>query len=686
MRGARALPYSQFLLCCSAATRLLACGVDDASTRPAQPPSADAAPQGAPQAMPAGACMGAQAGGPWANQAFGAQLGKVGIDFSATPSAAAIDAVVGFGAAAPARFTDLAAAIRFNSDGQIDVRAGSEYRADLRVPYAAGTTYRFHVDLDVMAHTYSVQVTSGQHAASALAAGYGFRTEQASVTQLTSLGVKVDAAVGGLQICDVQVAPDALRSCDRTAAGAGFHNSGIGQPGENVVTLDAAVTPTSVLDGVIGLTADRAASFTELAAAVRFSPDGVIDARDGDRYAADAVVHYAPGESRRIRIIADVATHTFSAFVATSTGESVQIAHHYAFRASSKAAYLGNLSAVVDSPAGTLAMCNVEHGISVGLRALREGNFDVAPLAANEAIVSDATTTLHLTASGGVVAQLAAGGRVAADPSGNVYLARIREGNLVVEAYTAALAPRWTRTQAVGAGDHVVAIGADAGSVVAATGPSAGGVALAKRWLADGTDSTALTGLAADAIAIGPAGIVLGSASGTTVTLRKFALGDTAPAWERSFENSARLAGLAVSASGTVAFAGTFDGPISFGGEVVQPGPGGKVYAAALTATGDAGFVRQLGDLASVASVACNGGLIAISGSGATRGDKWLTSLEADNGAEIFGEDERNPFNFTPGTGGQVAVGDSGRVFWNVLDAWPATSSYPYLMAVQPGV
>jgi hypothetical protein len=682
----RALPYSQFLLCLSASAALLACGVDDAATDRPETPVDEPTPQSTPQAAAVATCTSAQAGPAWANQAFGAQTGKVGIDFSATPSASPIDAVAGFSNAAAAQFTDLAAAIRFNPDGQIDVRAGSVYRSDLRVPYSAGTTYRFHIDLDIAAHTYSVQVASGSGATSAIATSYGFRTEQASATQLTNLGVKVDSTTGALQICDVQVAPDALRSCDTARAGAGFHNDGIGQPGENVVTLETAVTPTSVLDGVIALTPDPATSFDNLAAAVRFSPDGVIDARNGDHYMADAVVPYSPGESRRIRIIADVATQTFSAFVATANGASVQIAHRYAFRAASKAAFLGNVSSVVDSPAGTLATCAIEHRISVGLRWLRDGNFDVAPLAANEAIVSDGTTTQHVGASGGVIAQLAAGGKVAADPSGNVYLARITGGNLVVEAYTATLAPRWSRTQAVGAGQQVVAIGADASSVVAATGPTAGGVTLARRWLADGTDSTALTGLTADAIAIGPAGLVLGTADGTTVTLRKFALGDTAPAWERSFQNSARIAGLALSTSGTVAFAGTFDGPISFGGDVVQPGAGGKVYAATLTATGDPGFVRALGDLASVASIAVNGGLVAISAQGATFGDKRLTNLEADDGAEIFGEDERNPFNFTAGTGGRVAVGSTGRVFWNVLDAWPTTSSYPYLMSLQPGV
>jgi len=686
LRPAAALPYSQVLLCWGAAVGLLGCAIDDGSMQPASVPVPAPATDPTPQGAAAGTCMGAQAAGPWMNRSFGAQTGKVAIEFSATPSAAAIDAVVGFSRDAAAQLGDLAAAIRFQPDGTIAVRAGSEYRSDLGAHYTAGTTYRFHVVLDVAAHTYSVQLASAGSAASASAASYGFGAAQASVTQLTNLGVSVDSTAGGLQICDVQIAPDALGGCDAAVAGAAVHNRAIGQPGEVVVTMETAATPTSVLDGVIGLSPDRATSVDDLAAQLRFSPAGVIDARDGDRYRADAVVTYTPGEARRIRIIANVATRTFSAFVATSAGASVQIAHHYAFAASSKAAYLGNIGSVVGSAAGTLATCSVDHQISVGVRSLREGNFDVAPLPADEAIVSSATTTLHVTRAGGVVAQLAAGGRVAADPSGNVYLARITGGTLVVEAYTPALARRWSHALAVGADQQVVAIGADAGSVVAATGPMGGGVTLAKRWLADGTGSTALTGLSADAIAVGPAGLVLGNADGTTVTLRKFALGGTEPTWKRSFENSARIAALALSPGGTVAFAGTFDGPISFGGEVVQPGVGGKVYAATLTSAGDAGFVRPLGDLASVAGIAVNGGLVAISGAGATSGDKRLTNLEADNGAEIDGENERDPFNFTAGTAGPVAVGAAGQVFWNVLDAWPAGSSYPYLVSLQPGV
>src|SRR6185295_1401162 len=179
-------------------------------------------------------------------------------------------------------------------------------------------------------------------------------------------------------------------------------------------------------------------------------------------------------------------THTFSVFAATVENDSVQLAHRYAFLPTqSTAGFLGNLDAIVDSPSGVMPVCEMRHAISIGVRMAREGNYAVAPLASgDEAIVSDGATTLHLASSGATLGRVAAGGQVAVDASGNVYLARVTGSDLVVEAYTAGLALRWSRSYPAGAGHRVLAIGADASSVVAAAGPSAGGVDLVKRWLA----------------------------------------------------------------------------------------------------------------------------------------------------------------------------------------------------------
>ncbi|HEU4733709.1 MAG TPA: hypothetical protein VFT22_37715, partial [Kofleriaceae bacterium] len=391
------------------------------------------------------ACTLAEADGPWTSQGFSAQTGRFIAELTATPSESPTDAVVGLSAGPASWFPDLAAIVRFNPDGVIDVRAGDGYQADVVFPYTAGTPYHFRLDIDVGSHLYSVAVQSSLGGFTSLANGYPFRTEQAQVAQLDNLSTQVDSSSGAIEVCDLRITGIDASGCPVAVAGGGFIEQSIGQPGEVLVFSDFVATPDQILDGVIGLSPRPATSFDDLAATVRFSPDGVIDARSGDTYQADVALPYAAGEPRRVRIIANVATHTFSAYVATGGFDSVQLARRYEFRtAQSAASFLGDLDAIVDSPQGTMSICDARHTISIGVRMAREGNYAVAPLpTGDEALISDATTTLRVTGNGRTLAQLAAGGQVAVDPAGNVYLARITGTDLVVEAYTAGLAPRW---------------------------------------------------------------------------------------------------------------------------------------------------------------------------------------------------------------------------------------------------
>src|SRR5215470_7903385 len=90
------------------------------------------------------ACTVAAADGEeWTSQAFAAQTGAFAVELFATPSASPIDAVIGFSAGPASWFPQLAAIVRFNPDGAIDVRSGSGYQADVAFPYTAGTSYRF---------------------------------------------------------------------------------------------------------------------------------------------------------------------------------------------------------------------------------------------------------------------------------------------------------------------------------------------------------------------------------------------------------------------------------------------------------------------------------------------------------------------------------------------------------------
>jgi hypothetical protein len=681
MSGERSRLLSKVLLCGSAAVYLAACGVD-AATEPN--------PDRAPSVAAVATCTTAQAADPWAGQAFGTQTGSFGVDLTATPSEAGVDAVIGLSNGPASGFTNLAAIVRFNADGAIDVRAGSAYQADMSVLYTPGTSYRFHLDIDVFAHTYSVVLVNPDGSRSSLAQGYPFRTEQAQVASLNNLATKVDADSGAVSVCDVRVMPAVSSECSVANAGSGFVAKSIGMPGEVVVTMDFVGTPDSILDGVAGLSPRAATTFNDLAAAVRFSPDGAIDARNGGAYQADVALPYLPGQSSRIRIVADVPTRSFGVYVATGASSSIQLAHHYAFRSPSSASFLGDLDAIVDSEAGALSICNPRAGVSTGVRSSREGNYAVAPLPSDAAIISDGTTTLHVDSSGHTVAQVAAGGQVAVDPSGNVYLARITGSDLVVEAYTPALVFRWTASFPVDAQHRVLSLGADAASVLVAVGPSTGGVDLIKRWLADGTESITRTGPLGDVAAVGAGGsYAIGSAVNGNMVVTKWALGETQPIWQKTWQNPATINAIAVAPGGNVYFTGDFTGPTSFDGPTLTLRDNQTVntYVAAIRTDAEPLFSTNIGS-SHIVSIASNGTTTAVSGFSPSSSPRLLGLVIFNSqGERIIGDNGAT--GFTPSnTPGVVAVGPTGRVFWNFAEPWPLSNSptYPFFISLQPGV
>jgi hypothetical protein len=202
-----------------------------------------------------------------------------------------------------------------------------------------------------------------------------------------------------------------------------------------------------------------------------------------------------------------------------------------------------------------------------------------------------------------------------------------------------------------------------------------------KRWLDDGTESTTHAGPMGDAVAIGPTGFVIGSASNGTVVVTKWAFGPVQePEWQRVWQNGAQITGMALAPNGNVYFVGPFFGPISFGGPTIEPNHHvdfDDTYLAALSPTGDHLYSHNLVQRA-VYSVASTGSTTAVS-----TDDRAL--VFGSDGQEIFGQFAQNPVRAS-GTPAQIAVG-SGRVYWN-FEVSPLSGSpaYPYLGAFQIGV
>lgn len=115
-------------------------------------------------------------------------LSNFTVSFDAVPSQNNADIVIGLSQNAAGTYSDLAAIVRFNPNGQIDVRNGGLYSAATAVSYSANQTYRFEMTVDVPARKYSVKVTPAGQAAVVLAQNYSFRNEQSNVTSLGNIG------------------------------------------------------------------------------------------------------------------------------------------------------------------------------------------------------------------------------------------------------------------------------------------------------------------------------------------------------------------------------------------------------------------------------------------------------------------------------------------------------------------
>lgn len=312
------------------------------------------------------ACSTATVDGGWITGDLGRRTGTFTVEFDATagtpsaddPSTHADDALFGLSSGPASHYTDLAAIARFNPAGTIDARNGGSYGADNPVPYHAGVVRHLRLDVNVVTHTYSVRDISAWtpyysqlYGASPVATNFAFRTEQAMTSVLDHFALKVDAA-GPLGVCNVTV--DEPGQCGVAIPSGGFVNRAF-HP--EAVAFKASFTATPAangIDGVVGLSAAPAEAFNDLAAAIRFNPDGLIDVRNGGAYTADTSVPYVSGKAYAFGMDVDVARHTYSVSV-----DGTLIASDYAFRSQqSTVSSLANLAIITDSATGPATACD----------------------------------------------------------------------------------------------------------------------------------------------------------------------------------------------------------------------------------------------------------------------------------------------------------------------------------------
>ena len=141
--------------------------------------------------------------GTWVNTLLTqTQTSSFHIAFDATPSTSTVDAVTGLSSGTASAYQNLAAIVRFNSGGTIDARNGSTYTSGAAIPYSAGVSYHFTLDVNLATHTYDAYVMIGS-VQTTIGANLAFRTEQAKATSLSYLGAM--SSLGSHTVCNVKM-------------------------------------------------------------------------------------------------------------------------------------------------------------------------------------------------------------------------------------------------------------------------------------------------------------------------------------------------------------------------------------------------------------------------------------------------------------------------------------------------
>jgi hypothetical protein len=136
------------------------------------------------------------AGASWNNTAFTPEPTTFTATYVATPSANAINTVMGLTQGPQSAYTSLAAIARFNPSGFIDAYDGSGYNAANSIPYTGGTAYSFEFLVNVPAQTYTVYVTPEGGVTTLVGQDYAFRTGAGTLNNLSLF-----AAAGSNNVC-----------------------------------------------------------------------------------------------------------------------------------------------------------------------------------------------------------------------------------------------------------------------------------------------------------------------------------------------------------------------------------------------------------------------------------------------------------------------------------------------------
>ena len=255
-----------------------------------------------------------------------------------------------------------------------------------------------------------------------------------SVATVSTSGVVTGAAAGSAMITatsegqsgSATVTVQAPQPGCSTSSLAWLNSPFTAQTGSFTAQFDATPNGASI-DGVTGLSAGAAAGYADLAAIVRFNAAGQIDARNGAAYAAASAIPYTAGTTYRFRLVVDVPSHTYAAYVTPAGGAEATIGTGYAFR-TEQATVASLANSTVYSDAGTHTVCNF--AITGTTPPVSVATVDVAPATAN--VTVGGTVQLVATPKDANGAPLS--GRTVSWSSSNTGVASVTGSGLVTGA------------------------------------------------------------------------------------------------------------------------------------------------------------------------------------------------------------------------------------------------------------
>jgi hypothetical protein len=191
-----------------------------------------------------------------------------------------------------------------------------------------------------------------------LAQDLAFRSEQSSMPDVDDWASFTDGTSGSTTSCGFQYDP--ANGCFESKDDGVW----VSRPFEYRISRDSASANVYAwvdapnVDAVIGVASGIPSRFDQLAAIVRFRPDGRLDARNGGAYAADTDLVYSPNTYYSIRLDLDLQRKTYDVTVTARGIGSVALAHAYAFRTEQAGITdVDHVAQFVDGTPGSLNTC-----------------------------------------------------------------------------------------------------------------------------------------------------------------------------------------------------------------------------------------------------------------------------------------------------------------------------------------